>query len=171
MTSYTKATMNNIAMCMPSRVLSTPLPGRTPSLKSSLPCLAFSHDSSQSRLVLSGGSRILSLPLGSAGSPGPVVAPRLLVRLGRGLRLPWLLGRPLRCLALPRVPGPTEKCTSHPCFRSLSNACMASIRIYCFDGCLGFRIAWMAVWSSVNMAHFPGFMLYRAACAVLERVP
>ena len=108
MTSYTKATMNNIAMCMPSRVLSTPLPGRTPSLKSSLPCLAFSHDSSQSRLVLSGGSRILSLPLGSAGSPGPVVAPRLLVRLGRGLRLPWLLGRPLRCLALPRVPGSTE---------------------------------------------------------------
>lgn len=65
-----------------------------------------------SRLVLSGGSRILSLPLGSAGSPGPVVAPKLPIRLGRGLRLPWLLGRPPRCPALPRVPGSTESAPS-----------------------------------------------------------
>ena len=41
-----------IALRTPACVVSMPLPGRTPSLKSSLPCLAFSHDSSQSPRIV-----------------------------------------------------------------------------------------------------------------------
>ena len=33
---------------------------------------------------------------------------------------------------------------------------MASTRIYCPDGHLGFRMAWMAAWLSVKMVHLPG---------------
>ena len=40
-----------IALCVPMCVLRSPFPGRTPSLKSSLPCLAFFHDTSHSSFI------------------------------------------------------------------------------------------------------------------------
>jgi hypothetical protein len=47
---------------------------------------------------------------------------------------------------------------SHPRFRSSSSDRIASTRIYCPDGHLGFRMAWMAACLSVKMVHLPGVM-------------
>ena len=70
------------------------------------------------------------------------------------------LGCSVSC-SLPGTPscaGIHRNSTSHPRFRSSSSACTAFIKIYCPDRHSGFRIAWMAAWLSVNMAHLPGVM-------------
>jgi hypothetical protein len=139
-----------IALCVSLCILSRALPGRTPSLKSSLPCLAFSQDCSYSSPIV---WRMV----------GFVVAVRIRSDSGSGCSLGFVCvfgswpAASLAARSAASLPG-TPTCagiywswTSQPWSRSWSSARIASTRMYCPEGHLGFAIAWMAAWLSVYM--------------------
>ena len=144
-----------IALCVPVCVVSTFFPGRTPSLKSSLPCLAVSQDSSHSSLIVRRmmdfvvAIRVRSDP-GSACGPGSALAFGLWPAASLAARSAASLPGAPACAGIHR------SWISHSWSRSLSSARIASTRIYCPDGLLGFRIAWITAWLSVKIVHLPG---------------
>lgn len=144
-----------IALCVLACRVSMSFPGRTPRLKSSLPCLALSQDSSHSLFIV---RRMVDFVVaisvwsdsGCGGGPSTVRVsgsyPAAILAVRSAASLP----------GTPACAGIHRNCTSHPCLRSSSSACTASTRIYWPEGCSGLRIAWMAAWLSVKMVHLPG---------------
>jgi hypothetical protein len=130
-------------------------PGRTPSLKSSLPCLAFPHDSFHSCIiVLRMVVFVVAVRVRSTSNPVRVPGSVEGFRLLRAASLAaW------SAASLPDTPtcaGIHLNYISVPWLRSSSRVWMTSMRIYCPEGHLGLCMACNAAWLSVNMVYLFG---------------
>jgi hypothetical protein len=144
-----------IALCVPACVVRVFSPGRTPSRNRSLPCLAFSQDRSHPLFIVL-WIMVFVVAMSVRSDSGSGGGPRTVLVSGSYPAATLAVRSAASFPGTPTCAGIHRNSTIHPRSRSASSACTASTRIYWPDGCLGFRIAWMAAWLSVKMAHFPG---------------